>query len=104
MHNVFSSYFSRPDAITMPSSIDAVALGARKRTRGHALAGWSCPRSGRLGLTPRGAVAAQLATSRCPRLLPLLRVAAALRVAPRQRRCRCRRIAALRCATSSPGR
>ena len=86
MHSVFSGYFSRLDVITMPSSLDVVALGARKRVRGRALAGRSYPRcgriTGRLGLPPRGAMAARLATSRCPRLLPLPRVAAALRAAP----------------------
>jgi len=64
------------------------------------LVGRSCPHSGcitsHLELPPRRAMAARLVTSCCPRLLPLPRVAAALRAAPRQCRCRCRHIAALR--------
>ena len=38
VHSVFSGCFSWLDAITMPSGLDAAALGARKRACGRALA------------------------------------------------------------------
>ena len=37
MHSVFSGYFFRLDAITMPSGLDVMALDARKRVHGCAL-------------------------------------------------------------------
>ena len=83
VHSMFLGYFSWLDVITMPSGLDVMVLGARQHARGHALDGQSCPRfghiTGRLGLPPRGAMVARLATSRCPHLLPLPHVAAALR-------------------------
>jgi len=106
VHSVFSGCFSWLDVITMPSGPDIMALHACKHACGHALTARSCPRSGRitshLGPPPHGAVAARLATSHCPRLLSLPRVAATLRAMPQLRRCHCHRIAVLCCATGPP--